>query len=198
MTGIARTDVWLQGVAMAALLITCVLLVRLTAVVGQLSDTLEKNSTNLAQVLTTAARISARVDGMETDLNRWTNSFLGAEGLRAVDELKTVSRALDGAGPPEGAEREITRLLAAVGSSGLQCCAGDAEYSALRLSLQLTAKYRAYRNAIGSAEEFVDRVATATVGGTPYSVVASDRSVRPLNEWLRERLAKMRAEGARE
>ena len=57
-------------------------------------------------------------------------------------------------------------------------------------------KHSLYRGKITSAEDFIAKIATATVMGRPYVVLLQDGAKRDLNEWLLEALREYRARRA--
>ena len=190
----APSTPWLQWLSAAALVLTCVLLVWLTVVVSKVSATLDKTSADLAGVLATSARVAKHVDGLETDFKEIREALQSNQVSSFLTDTADLVKSIDDEAPATDAAtaREIDALMRAVRTSGARFRAGGDEYTALRMYGQLYAKYRLYRKLVGTPEQFIERVATRTIGGSAYEVVLEDGSVRPLAAWLREKLTAMR------
>ena len=92
--------------------------------------------------------------------------------------------------PSPDTEREIKHLLAHIRESKHRFVYSDENKGGTRFYLQLYAKYKAYNKAVGSAEDFIDKVATKTIAGQPYQVVVGPDKRVALNDWLSEELVK--------
>jgi hypothetical protein len=120
--------------------------------------------------------------------------FLRGAGLLLV--LLFGAPAVSTAATPAIAEAEISHLLAFVENSGCSFNRNGSWYDAARGAAHLRDKYQwlASRGKINSAEDFVEKAATASsMSGEPYEVKCGDASVLPSGAWLRDELARYRA-----
>lgn len=93
------------------------------------------------------------------------------------------------------AEREITGLLQAVGSSGCLFIRSGTAYAADRAQAHLLKKYEhmASRNMLASAEDFIVKAATrSSMSGEAYSMRCGEAPPQRCDEWLMTRLKAMR------
>lgn len=93
------------------------------------------------------------------------------------------------------AEREITGLLHAVGSSGCQFIRSGKAYAADRAQAHLNKKYEhmVSRNMLGSAEDFIVKAATrSSMSGEAYAMRCGDAPPQRCDEWLMGKLKAMR------
>jgi len=159
------------------------------------------------QSLTVATdRLSARLDGIGRQVERAGGAAAGTvetvEKLAGrVEELSGRMELAEGwaealrGGPAKAGEAEeklIRGLLAAVQLSGLRFVRGGREKSALSMYGWLYAKYQIWKPTVGSADEFIAKVASESLAGAPYQVILKDGSKAPLADWLRARLAELR------
>ena len=93
------------------------------------------------------------------------------------------------------AEREITGLLHAVGSSGCQFIRSGTAYAADRAQAHLHKKYEhmVSRNMLGTAEDFIVKAATrSSMSGEAYAMRCGDAPPQRCDEWLLFKLKAMR------
>lgn len=108
----------------------------------------------------------------------------------------TASAAPVARGAPDvRADREIQALLAFVAGSPCLFVRGGVEYPGPDARDHLARKLEVSRPMIGSADAFVDYVASASsASGEPYLVRCGGRESRA-RDWLREELARLRRTG---
>ncbi len=179
----------------ALLSIACVFMVYLTVLVRRVLVTLETNGERIEKVFVLAAGTAEKVERGEARVTKWLEGIGAARAADVLDEVADVAKGLgrESAGPDANAQAEIAHLLSRIRSSGLTFEGGGKPYSATRLYLQLYGKYKLYEKSLGSAEDFIGRVAAKGVTGRKYSVVEKDGAKRELGEWPREALAEHRA-----
>ncbi len=117
--------------------------------------------------------------------------------LRYLFVLPLLFAAAIGAAPPTAAARaEIDALLAALGDSGcLFERNGDWHDAAeARAHLQRKLDHLLKHDAVGTAEEFIERAASrSSISGEVYQVKCNDAAPIASGEWLSGRLATLRA-----
>ncbi|MHC5056901.1 MAG: DUF5329 family protein [Planctomycetota bacterium] len=179
------------------LLIACVFMVYLTFLVRRLTVTIEVMSEDLAQVMATTARVAEDVDRVEARIQTWYKSFGGAKVAGAVDELARMARGLTGetVDRSAAASEEVAYLISQVRTSKAKFEYAGREQSGMSLYARLYAKYKAYGNAITSAEDFIDKVASKSITGKAYHVTEPGGEKVELGRWLRAKLAAKRAGG---
>ena len=92
------------------------------------------------------------------------------------------------------AAAEIEALLVALGNSGCDFVRNGKVHEAADAEQHLRLKLRRGKAYVSSAEEFIDRLASASSwSGEPYSVRCPDQPERPASKWLRELLERQRA-----
>lgn len=97
---------------------------------------------------------------------------------------------------PPTMEPEIMALLRDVGASGCKFYRNGTWYDARRARAHLELKYQAQRLRFTSTEDFILRAATrSSLTGEPYQIRCPGRAVAPIDQWLRDRLARNRASG---
>lgn len=90
---------------------------------------------------------------------------------------------------------EIEHLMVFVATSQCRFIRNGKMYDAAQSRKHLERKYRHIQHAIGSADEFIEKVASrSSVTGRPYRVQCSDREV-PTATWLRDELGRFRTSG---
>ncbi len=98
------------------------------------------------------------------------------------------------AAPDADAQREIDHLLAFVAASECRFVRGGVEHDAREARDHLALKLDVARPLIGSADAFVDRVASASsLTGEPYRVRCGGRDAAA-KAWLADELARYRRE----
>jgi hypothetical protein len=184
-----------QCALVALLLIACVFMIYLTLLVRRLTVTMEVMSEDLAQVMATTARVAEDVDRVEERIQTWYKSFGGNKVVGVVDGLARVARGLTGeaADSSASANEEIAYLLSQVRTSKAKFEYAGREQSAMSLYARLYAKYKAYGEAIASAEDFIDRVASKSMAGKAYHVTEPGGEKVELGRWLRAKLEAKRA-----
>lgn len=102
------------------------------------------------------------------------------------------------AAPDAKAQREIDHLLAFVAASGCTFYRGGQAYPADEAAKHLALKYDTARPMLATADQFVDRVASASsMTGQRYRVACGGAPPTPSRDWLRGELARHRASGAK-
>jgi hypothetical protein len=112
--------------------------------------------------------------------------------LLAAAALAVLLAAPARAAPDAHAQREIDHLLAFVASSGCRFVRGGVEHDAREARDHLARKLDVARPLIGSADAFVDRVASgSSLTGEPYRVRCGDGE-STAKAWLAGELARHR------
>ena len=93
------------------------------------------------------------------------------------------------------AQREITGLLQAVGTSGCHFIRGGTAYSATEAQEHLSKKYEymAARDMLASTEDFISKAATrSSMSGEAYAIRCGEAPAQKSDEWMKARLKAMR------
>lgn len=102
------------------------------------------------------------------------------------------------AAPDAKAQGEIDHLLAFVAASGCTFYRGGSAYPADEAAKHLALKYDTARPMLATADQFVERVASASsMTGQPYRVACGGAPPGPSRDWLRGELKRYRADGAK-
>jgi hypothetical protein len=104
--------------------------------------------------------------------------------------------AVHAAALPAGARAEIDALLSQLAASGCQFKRNDSWHTAgeARAHLLKKLEYLADKQAVGSAEQFIERAATrSSVSGKAYWVKCGDAAAQPSGDWLGAELRALRA-----
>lgn len=99
------------------------------------------------------------------------------------------------AAPPAQAQREIDRLITALGQSGCQFQRNGSWYDAGAAQAHLRKKYDwlVKRDMVASAEQFIERAGSqSSISGQPYQVRCAGRPAVTSASWLNARLAEIR------
>src|SRR5688572_5848139 len=99
------------------------------------------------------------------------------------------------AAPPAQADREIDRLITALGQSGCQFQRNGSWYDASAAQAHLRKKYAwlVKRDMVDSAEQFIERAGSqSSISGKPYQVRCAGRPPVTSASWLNARLAEIR------
>ena len=99
------------------------------------------------------------------------------------------------AAPPAQAQREIDRLITALGQSGCQFQRNGSWYDASAAQAHLRKKYDwlVRRDMVASAEQFIERAGSqSSISGKPYQVRCAGRPAVTSASWLNARLAEIR------
>jgi hypothetical protein len=173
------------------ILVTVILLVIL-AVVVMMGFLVYRVTYTVTSILDGIDRLVVRVESLEQKIDaavpeRELESFL--------DEVAVLQ---EGAGDESiqlkhDAEAEVRHLLRRIPFLAERYQYSGKNSSPLRFSAQIYAKYRTYRKTLTSAEDFITKVTTKTIGGNAYYAVQKDGSKRELAEVMREELEKYRA-----
>jgi hypothetical protein len=121
-------------------------------------------------------------------LRRWARASAAATLLALLPGLAAAQIT------PK-AEREISGLLQAVGSSGCQFIRSGTAYAADRAQAHLLKKYEhmASRNMLASAEDFIVKAATrSSMSGEAYAMRCGEAPPQRCDEWLMAKLKAMR------
>jgi len=100
---------------------------------------------------------------------------------------------------PAAARVEIVELLRRIGTSGCEFRRNGFGYDSTRAAQHLQLKFDvlAARDAIRSAEDFIDKAATrSSLTGLAYEVRCAGTAAAPSGQWLHEQLSQMRRPGA--
>ena len=198
---------WLRRLALGAaivLLASCSWFVwRISMVAYQMEGAIVAISADVKQMSSTGAQISDHLQKLDGRLRAIEEKAADAMNidefehlLDEVDEIREGTAADRGPASLQ-TDREIRHLLAQIRGSDYRftysVLGSDKSKCGTVLYLQLYTKYKTYKNVISSAEDFIDKVATTTIGGQPYQVVVGPDETVALNDWLTEALKKYRA-----
>lgn len=109
--------------------------------------------------------------------------------------LATCAVVAEAAPPPPQSEREIDRLITALGQSGCQFQRNGSWYAAADAQAHLRKKYAwlRKRDMVDSAEQFIQRAGTqSSISGQAYQVRCSGQPAVTSAAWLKARLAEIR------
>src|ERR1035437_9188463 len=98
---------------------------------------------------------------------------------------------------PAIAQKEIDHLLLYVEGSGCEFYRNGRWYDSVKAQTHLRSKYEFLEksNSIGSAENFVEKVATkSSWSGQPYQMKCGDQAAVSTQQWLNDELARYRAQ----
>jgi hypothetical protein len=180
--------------AIAFLLCSCWLLWRISMVAFQMEQAFVGLSGDVKQVTTSAAQIANHLQSLDNRVRVIEEKAADAIHLDDIDHLLDEVAVLRGeavgdrGAPAQEADREIKHLLSHVRRSDHRFVYSNEDRSGTRFYLQLYAKYKLYDTVTGSAEDFIAKVATKTVGGNPYQVVIRPDKTVNLSDWLSEEL----------
>jgi hypothetical protein len=107
--------------------------------------------------------------------------------------------SLGRAAPPAIAQAEINYLLTFVEQSGCDFYRNGSWYDSKKAQSHLRQKFDflAARGQINTAEDFIEKAATkSSLSGQAYQVQCSGGEAQSSNQWLRDALARYRAQGA--
>ena len=206
MTSMTQTDSWLRRLPLLGVVVllgfACYLLWRMSMVLYRIEESVVSVSADVQNVTRSASNIAARVDEL---VQRTARLEEKAEWAAGVDDLEAALDALaevrrekqDGPVPitPQ-AEKEIKHLLRCIRSSGLEFVSAGKVRSAYSFYLHLYAKYLYYRKTVGSAEDFIAKVAIESIAGHPYFAIPKDGKRVELKTWLADLLKRAREPGA--
>lgn len=95
------------------------------------------------------------------------------------------------------ADAEIQYLLQTIGESDCTFIRNGKSHSAEDAEAHLRMKYKRGRKYAGTAEQFIERLATASSWTKePYSIRCGDAPATPTGDWLKTRLEEYRATAA--
>jgi hypothetical protein len=151
----------------------------------------------------TGAQISEHLQKLDDRLRSIEEKTAEAVNLDEVehvfDELAEIRHrdTTPESGISPKTEREIRHLLSQIRRSDYRFTysvfGSDKSKSGTQFYIQLYAKYKTYEDALSSAEDFIDKVATTTIGGNPYHVFIDANKTVALKDWLSDELATYRA-----
>ena len=99
------------------------------------------------------------------------------------------------AAPPAQAEREIERLIGALGASGCEFQRNGTWYPASEAQAHLRRKYDYLRkrDLVDTAEQFIERAGTrSSMSNKAYAVRCPGKAAVPSAQWLGARLSELR------
>jgi hypothetical protein len=194
---------WLKRLALVAViaLLACSswFVWRISMVAQQVESAIVAVSADVKKMSSTGAQISDHLQQLDGRLKRIEDKAADAMNLDELEHLLVEVNSIRDAGPSiaggpsANAEREIKHLLRQIRDSPHRFVYSDENKGGLRFYIQLYAKYKAYDNILGSAEDFIDKVGTKTIAGQPYRVVISDNETVTLDNWLTEELKQYRS-----
>jgi hypothetical protein len=171
---------------------------RISMVAYQLETAIVTISADVKQMSSTGAQISEHLEKLDERLQSMEEKAAGAMNLKEVESiLDEVDELSDDQSSPTGpisadTEREIKHLLSHITNSNHRFTYSDENKGGMRFSLQLYAKYKTYKKLLSSAEDFIDKVATTSIGGHPYQVVIDANQTVALRDWLTDELQEYR------
>lgn len=177
------------------------LLWRTSMIALRLEEAVVAISADVQQVTESAARISRQMADVTERLARIEEKTEDAVGLQdletAIDTLADVrnEKYEDPKQLSPEAKAEIEHLLKSIRSSGRVFICGSEHLKATVFYMHLWVKYKYHRKVVGSAEDFIQKVATQTISGHRYRVVVADGKTIDLSEWLENRLKERRKGG---
>jgi len=93
-------------------------------------------------------------------------------------------------------EDTIQYLIGQVSGSDLTFVRNAAEYTPAEAAAHMQKKYRHFRDAIETPEDFIELCATKSLlSGKPYRVIDRQGNARPTSDWLRGELAAWQVRG---
>ena len=171
---------------------------RISQLISTVNQSLATVSQDVARVTRSAAQMAAKVDSavatMEKLESQAKESVSMDELASVMDEMTEISAGQKGERKSlEGdAKTEIAFLLDSIRDSNYRFGHDEDIRSAGNYYLRFKTKVAAYKNVLSSAEDFIEKVATRTIGGNEYFVVLESGEKRPLDEWLTEKLKERR------
>jgi hypothetical protein len=108
--------------------------------------------------------------------------------------------AVGRAAPPQIAQTEINYLLGSMENSTCEFFRNGSWYDGRKAAAHLRDKYAllAAENRVRTAEDFIEQAATkSSASGQPYQVRCGGDEAVPTSPWLRDMLARYRANAAR-
>jgi Family of unknown function (DUF5329) len=95
------------------------------------------------------------------------------------------------------AEEEINALINAIETSGCQFIRNGDNHTAAQAAEHLSLKYRKGKSYAPTAEAFIENLASkSSMTKTPYYLLTPQGEKIPSGDWLRQRLAQLRAPAA--
>lgn len=121
--------------------------------------------------------------------------FLKLGMTSAMVFIVALAPSIAGAGEVSTAEREIEQLLVAVGESGCEFIRNGKRHSAIDAESHLRMKYKRGRRYARTAEQFIERLATASsLSKKPYQIDCGGDAPERTGDWLKDRLTGLRGE----
>jgi hypothetical protein len=197
-----RIDTWLLRSLVVLLLLliglSCYLLWRTSMIALRVEESVVAVSADVKEVTQSAARISRQMADVTERLARIEEKTEDAVGLK---DLETAMGTLadvrnekyeDPKQLSPEAQAEIDHLLKSIRTSGLVFICGSEHLQASVFYVHLWVKFKYHRKIVGSAEDFIQKVATKTISEHRYRVVSKDGKTTDLADWLKDQLSEYR------
>lgn len=199
----SAVSAWLRNLLMAALVlllcVTSLLMYRMAVVVSRLENLVGSVSSDVKSVTSTVSDLSQDISDIRDDLSGLKDKAREAipyeEARSIIEEAFAIGAAAEGdeAELSDEAEHEIKALLARLMSSGYESQCGDNKQSAATLYARLYGKLKLKKASIGSAEDFIEQVASQSMTGDIYYLLDAEGNEIVLSDWMRGQLAEVRA-----
>lgn len=169
----------------------------------RVEQSVRRVSADVEKITGTAADLSRKVDRIAEKMERFEQRARDSLQVEEAKHLMGELARLHGpqpegrADPDAVAEAEIHYLLETIRRSGYRFGHSDRTASANNYYLRFHGKFVLYKKTIKSAEDFIEKIGTKTMGGNAYYLLDGE-SKRPLREWLLEQLRKRRGAGKAE
>lgn len=196
----------LRNAVLAALLVLllmcCWLAYRVATIMHRVEQATAAVSEDMKAVTTKVAAHARDVADIRAEITSLKDK---AKQSVVYAEIREAFDAALNAGAPEKAEppaaapaakEEIQALLKALLASGCRGEVGGKEQSCLKMYARLYAKYRLRPKSVWSAEDFIAQFGPEASSEKAYFLFEPDGKRVPLADWMRDRLARIRAEAA--
>lgn len=188
-------DRWLNRIvkilAACLLALLCALMWRVVIAVDRVADDLEHVTAAADRVADRVDSVSERIENIEKKMGETFN----AEEVRGLlaEAGRIGPEVVNGDGPNDTrTEAEIEYLFDALREADARYAFDDESHSPRRFVTKLRAKYRLYRGAIGTTEDFIEKIAARTVTGKPYAAIGTDGTIESVRDLLVRLLNKHR------
>ncbi len=174
---------------------------RLTTVVQRVDHLLATVSEDLRQVAGTSAEISRDISAIRSEmaeLKARADASVPIRELRsALDAALEMGASLKAESSPLDAEAEgeIEGLLRSLLFSRMKYDYRGKQRAIALLYGKLYGKYKLMRNALSSADDFIEKVASKGLLGKAYYIVDADGNRHALRDWMLDKLEEHRASG---
>jgi hypothetical protein len=174
----------------------CLFLWSLSMTLYRVERVLAATAGDIKRVAGTVAAVSARVDELNASIDRLAEAkdrLLDEERVQGLlASIREMSESGDDEPMSADAEEEIDSLLRAVRRSKMRFKIKDRDYGAFSFYLWLKGKKAVYPGDVGSAEDFIAKVAGKSITGRDYFAVDAEGNAVPLEDWLTHRLEDLR------